>query len=165
MNKKDNLLFVGFMGCGKSTIAKAYAKKYDKFFLDTDELIKQKFDLEIHKIFSLYGEDFFRNEEKKLIYFLKNLKNASIASGGGFIKYKKIKKIGTIVYLKSSFDYILNRLDETQILSRPLLSNLANAKILFDQRIQKYEKKADFIIDIEDKSIDQIITQIKKEVK
>ncbi|MBT0605120.1 shikimate kinase, partial [Campylobacter lari] len=96
MSKKDNLLFVGFMGCGKSTIAKAYAKKYDKFFLDTDELISQKYNLEIHKIFSIYGEDFFRNEEKKLVNFLKHTKNAIIASGGGFIMQKKLHKIGTI---------------------------------------------------------------------
>ncbi|EAI3912806.1 shikimate kinase [Campylobacter lari] len=163
MSKKDNLLFVGFMGCGKSTIAKAYAKKYDKFFLDTDELISQKYNLEIHKIFSIYGEDFFRNEEKKLVNFLKHTKNAIIASGGGFIMQKKLHKIGTIVYLKSSFDYILERLDETQILSRPLLSNLANAKILFDQRVKKYEKKADLIINIEQKNIEEIITQIHKE--
>ncbi|WP_291952805.1 shikimate kinase [Campylobacter sp.] len=165
MNKKTNLLFIGFMGCGKTTIARAYAQRYDKFFIDTDELIKQKFNLEIYEIFSTYGENFFRNEEKKILYFLKHIKNSSIASGGGFVKQKKISDIGIVVYLKSSFEFILKRLDQTQIYTRPLLSNLANAKILFDQRSQKYEKKANLIIDVENKNIEDIISQIYKEVK
>ncbi|AJC84343.1 shikimate kinase [Campylobacter peloridis] len=165
MNKKNNLLFVGFMGCGKTTIARAYAVKYNHFFLDTDNLIKEKFNLEISEIFKKYGEDFFRNEEKKLVYFLTHVKNCIIASGGGFIKQKKLRKIGTIVYLKSSFDYILQRLNTQELNLRPLFSNINNAKILFDQRIKKYEKKADIIIDIENKSIEEIIKEIKKEVK
>ncbi|AJC87443.1 shikimate kinase [Campylobacter insulaenigrae] len=165
MNKKDNFLFVGFMGCGKTTIARAYAQRYDKFFIDTDELIKNKFNLEVHEIFSTYGESFFRNEEKKILHFLQHIKNSSIASGGGFIKQKKINEIGVVIYLKSTFEFIIKRLDKTQIHTRPLLSNLANAKILFDQRIQKYEKKADLIIDIENKEVEDIISQIHKEVK
>ncbi|WP_139470687.1 shikimate kinase [Campylobacter armoricus] len=165
MNKKDNLLFVGFMGCGKTTIARSYAKKNDKIFLDTDALIKEKFNLEINEIFKLYGEKVFRNEEKKLISFLTNIQNCSIASGGGFIEQKKLKNIGIIVYLKASFDYLLQRLNKEELSTRPLLANINNAKKLFEQRIQKYEKKANIIIDVENKNIQEIIKEIKKEVK
>ncbi|EAJ5677742.1 AAA family ATPase [Campylobacter lari] len=165
MSKKTNLLFVGFMGCGKTTIARAYAKKYDKFFLDTDVLIKEKFNLEISEFFKTYGEKKFRKEEKKLVSFLTYVQNCSIASGGGFIEQKKLKNIGTIVYLKASFDYLLQRLNKEELITRPLFSNTNNAKILFDQRIKKYEKKANIIINIENKNIQEIIKEIKKEVK
>ncbi len=165
MNKKDNLLFVGFMGCGKTTIARTYAKKYDKFFLDTDSLIKEKFNLEINDFFKTYGEKKFRKEEQKIALFLHCLQNCSIASGGGFIEQKKLKNIGTIVYLKASFDYLLQRLNKEGLTTRPLLANTNNAKILFDQRVKKYEKKANITINIENKSINEIIKEIKKEVK
>ncbi|AKJ53293.1 shikimate kinase [Campylobacter lari] len=165
MNKKDNLLFVGFMGCGKTTIARTYAKKYDKFFLDTDSLIKEKFNLEISEFFKTYGEKKFRKEEKKLVSFLTCVQNCSIASGGGFIEQKKLKNIGIIVYLKASFDYLLQRLSKEKLTTRPLFANINNAKILFDQRVKKYEKKADIIINIENKSIKELIKEIKKEVK
>ncbi|EAK9946173.1 shikimate kinase [Campylobacter lari] len=165
MNKKDNLLFVGFMGCGKTTIARTYAKKYDKFFLDTDSLIKDKFNLEISEFFKTYGERKFRKEEKKLVSFLTCAQNCSIASGGGFIEQKKLKDIGTIIYLKASFDYLLQRLNKEELTTRPLLANINNAKILFDQRAKKYEKKADITINIENKSIKELIKEIKKEVK
>lgn len=165
MNKKDNLLFVGFMGCGKTTIARTYAKKYNKFFLDTDSLIKDKFNLEISEFFKTYGEKKFRKEEKKLVSFLTCVQNCSIASGGGFIEQKKIKNIGTIVYLKASFDYLLQRLNKEELAIRPLFLNTSDAKVLFDQRVKKYEKKADIIINIENKSIKELIKEIKKEVK
>ncbi|WP_258107877.1 shikimate kinase [Campylobacter lari] len=165
MSKKDNLLFVGFMGCGKTTIARTYAKKYDKFFLDTDSLIKDKFNLEINEFFKTYGERKFRKEEKKLVSFLTCVQNCSIASGGGFIEQKKLKDIGAIIYLKASFDYLLQRLNKEELTTRPLLANINNAKILFDQRVKKYEKKADIIINIENKSIKELIKEIKKEVK
>ncbi|AJC86044.1 shikimate kinase [Campylobacter sp. RM16704] len=165
MNKKDNLLFVGFMGCGKTTIARAYAKKNDKFFLDTDILIKEKYNLKISEIFKLYGEKVFRKEEKKLVSFLTNVQNCSIASGGGFIEQKKLKDIGIIIYLRANFDYLWQRLNSKELSIRPLLTNINNAKILFEQRIQKYEKKANIIIDIENKSIQEIVKEIKKEVK
>ncbi|AJC92091.1 shikimate kinase [Campylobacter subantarcticus LMG 24377] len=165
MSKKDNLLFVGFMGCGKTTIARAYAEKYDKFFLDTDCLIKDKFNLKISEFFKIYGEKKFRKEEKKLLTFLANTQNCSIASGGGFIQQKGLKNIGKIVYLQASFEYILQRLNQEELSTRPLLTNLNNAKMLFKQRIKKYKKKADIIINIENKSIKKIIKEIKKEVK
>ncbi|EAI4298160.1 shikimate kinase [Campylobacter lari] len=165
MSKKDNLLFVGFMSCGKTTIARTYAKKYDKFFLDTDSLIKDKFNLEISEFFKTYGEKKFRKEEKKLVSFLTCVQNCSIASGGGFIEQKKLKDIGTIIYLKASFDYLLQRLNKEELTTRPLFANINNAKILFDQRVKKYEKKADIIINIENKSIKELIKEIKKEVK
>ncbi|AJD01421.1 shikimate kinase [Campylobacter lari] len=165
MNKKDNLLFVGFMGCGKTTIARTYAKKYNKFFLDTDSLIKDKFNLEISEFFKTYGEKKFRKEEKKLVSFLTCVQNCSIASGGGFIEQKKIKNIGTIVYLKASFDYLLQRLNKEELAIRPLFLNTSDAKVLFDQRVKKYEKKANIIIGIENKSVNEIIKEIKKEVK
>ncbi|ACM63869.1 TPA: shikimate kinase [Campylobacter lari] len=165
MSKKDNLLFVGFMGCGKTTIARAYAKKCNKIFLDTDSLIKEKFNLEIDEIFKTYGEKKFRKEEKRLVSFLTCVQDCSIASGGGFIEQKKLKGIGIIIYLKASFDYLLQRLSKEELSTRPLLANINNAKILFNQRAKKYEKKADIIINIENKSIKELIKEIKKEVK
>ena len=72
----NNIIFTGFMGCGKSTIARNLSLKLDKIYLDSDELIKNKFNLDIKDIFEKFGENFFREEEKNCMIFLKIVKIA-----------------------------------------------------------------------------------------
>ena len=156
------------MGVGKGTIARALVKESKRFGLDTDDLIESMENRKIKEIFDNEGEAYFRKCEKKTAKWLrKNVKNSIISTGGGFFKVDCLEKIGTIVYLQSSFKGILKRLYEHEkadlkLAKRPLLSNMEKAKILFEERAPLYEQKADFIVNVEERSVKEIVSDLIK---
>ena len=86
MNKKKNLVFLGMMGSGKSSIGYLVSKKLDLKFIDIDNLIEKKEGIRISKIFEQKGESYFRNlEEKITLKALKNTSEVISLGGGGFI--------------------------------------------------------------------------------
>lgn len=164
--KNKNIVFIGFMGVGKGTIARALIKKTKRFGLDTDDLIESMENRKIKMIFEIEGEAYFRKLEKKTAKWLeKNVKNAIISTGGGFFKVENMDSIGTIVYLRSSFDGILKRLREHEnadlkLAKRPLLTDEAKARALFEERASLYEAKANIIIDVEERNVDDIVRDL-----
>ena len=159
------------MGVGKGTIARALVRKSEKIGLDTDDMIESMENRKIKMIFDEEGEAYFRALEKKTAKWLeKNVKNCIISTGGGFYKVDNLDDIGTIIYLKSSFEGILNRLQthenaELKLAKRPLLADLDKAKKLFDERIIAYAKKADITIDVENRNVDECVDEIIKKLK
>lgn len=166
-----NIILIGFMGVGKGTIARALMKKTKMIGLDTDDLIESMENRKIKTIFELEGETYFRHVEKQTAKWLeKNVNKSIISTGGGFFKVPNLHKIGKVIYLKSSFEAILERLKshpnaEQKLLKRPLLNDIEKAKNIFDERVQQYEKKADIIIDVENKSIEHIVKEILRKIK
>ncbi|MBE3029720.1 shikimate kinase [Campylobacter sp. RM9344] len=166
--KNNNIVLIGFMGVGKGTVARALSKNLKTMNLDCDDLIESSANMKIKDIFSTYGETYFRNLEKTLAKFLaSSVRNAIISTGGGFIHAKDIKKIGTTIYLKSSFDAIITRMQnsensEKKFAKRPLLKDPNKARELFNSRVEMYEKKADITINVENKTPKQIVKEIKK---
>jgi len=166
--KHQNLLIIGFMGVGKGTIARALVQKTKRMGLDTDDLIESMENRKIKEIFEVEGEAYFRKCEKKTAKWLeKSVKNAIISTGGGFFKVSNLEKIGTVIYLRSSFEGILKRLREhedaeVKLAKRPLLSDLAKAKALYEERAPLYEAKADIIIDVEGQSVKESVTALVK---
>ena len=168
MKKKNNIVLIGFMGVGKGTIARALYKEIGLFPLDSDDLIESAYNSKIKEIFAKHGEDEFRKTEKKLAKFIeKNINNAIVSTGGGFYKVPNLKKFGTIIYLKSDFEGIINRIKNSpnatkKLAKRPLLKDLKEAKKLFEKREDEYEKVADLIVDVSEKTPKQIAKEIKK---
>ncbi|WP_323665071.1 shikimate kinase [Aliarcobacter butzleri] len=164
--KKKNIILIGFMGVGKGTVARALVKKTDMFAIDTDDLIESMENRKIKKIFEDEGEPYFRNLEKKTALWLeKNVSNSIISTGGGFYKQENLNKIGKVVYLKSSFQGILDRINEApnaqnKLKKRPLLQNIEEAIKLYDSRVKEYEKVAKIVVDVEKKDIKDIIKEI-----
>ena len=164
--KNKNIIFIGFMGVGKGTIARAFAREINRFSLDTDDLIESMENRKIKDIFAQEGEAYFRKLEKKTAKWLeKNAKKAIISTGGGFFKVNYFEKIGTIVYLQSSFEGILKRLKEHEkadlkLAKRPLLADLEKAKKLFCERRFLYEAKADIIVDVENRNVEEIVADL-----
>ncbi|EGV1686955.1 shikimate kinase [Campylobacter coli] len=165
MMKVKNIVFIGFMGSGKSTLARALAKDLDLVFLDSDFLIEQKFNQKVSEIFAQKGENFFREQEQKMSDFFSSCEKACIATGGGFIHVLDFDKIGFCIYLKASFEYLKKRLSENEIAKRPLFYDEVQAKRLYNERLNKYEQKANLILDVENKSIDELVIEIKKVIK
>ncbi|MGB0990772.1 MAG: shikimate kinase, partial [Halarcobacter sp.] len=85
--------------------------------------------------------------------------------GGGFYKQENINKIGKVIYLKSSFQGILDRINAApnaarKLKKRPLLQNLDEATALFDSRVPDYERVADIVVDVEKKPLEKIVEEI-----
>ena len=96
MNSNKNLVFLGMMGSGKSSIGNLVSKKLNLPFIDIDNLIVENTGMSILEIFEKKGEDYFRNlEEKVTLKCLKRIKNVISLGGGGFINTKIRKEILT----------------------------------------------------------------------
>jgi len=164
--KSGNIVLIGFMGVGKGTVARALAVQSGMFALDCDDMIESYANKKIGQIFKEQGEQSFRKMEEGLAKFLeKSVHCAVISTGGGFYAVKNLNKIRTVVYLKSSFEGIINRLKnsenaEKKFAKRPLLADLQKAAALHAQRDGAYEKKADIVIDVENKSVKKIVKEI-----
>lgn len=164
--RKNNIILIGFMGVGKGTVARALVKKSNMFAIDTDDLIESMENQKIKKIFDLEGEAYFRALEKKTALWLQeSVNNTIISTGGGFYKQENINKIGKVVYLKSSFQGILDRINaapnaENKLKKRPLLQNMEEAIKLYDSRAKEYEKVAKIVVDVENKDIKNIVKEI-----
>jgi len=104
MNSNKNLVFLGMMGSGKSSIGNLVSKKLDLQFVDVDSLIIENTGMSISEIFEKKGENYFRNlEEKITLKYLKKIKNVISLGGGGFINAKIRKEI-----LSNHFSFWLN---------------------------------------------------------
>jgi len=168
---KKNIIIIGFMGVGKGTTARAFSKKYGIYNIDTDDLIESKENKEVKKIFEKKGEDYFREQEQATANWIeKHVKGTLVSCGGGFYKVNNLKKLGTIVLLDASFEWIHNRLKtaknaEAKLAKRPLFADEKKAKKLYKEREKAYKKLADIVVDVEGLSLDEQIDFIAKKCK
>jgi shikimate kinase len=167
---KKNIILIGFMGVGKGTTARAYAEKYGTFIIDTDDLIESKENRKIKTIFKEEGEDYFRKCEQQCANWIEtSVNNSFISCGGGFYKVSNLKKLGKVVLLDASYDWIYNRLStaenaKAKLRKRPLFTEPKKAKRLYSEREKAYKKVADLVVNVEDKSLKAIIKEIHKNV-
>lgn len=142
-----NIVLIGFMGSGKSSVAKSIGRKLGRFVLDSDELIEGILGLSIAEFFAKVGEEAFRAKETEFIAWVnKSVKNAIISTGGGMPIFNNVAKMGFVVYLQSDFESIVERLDSAKIAKRPLFSDLEKARELFNAREEIYAKSADLAV-------------------
>ncbi|MCT7445790.1 shikimate kinase [Aliarcobacter skirrowii] len=169
--KKNNIILIGFMGVGKGTVARALVKESSMYAIDTDDLIESMENRAIKKIFANDGEAFFRNLEKKTALWLENsVDNTIISTGGGFYKQENLKNIGTVIYLKSSFDGILKRIKKApnaknKLKKRPLLQDKKEALKLYNTRVVEYQRVADIVVDVENRDLKDIVIDILGQIK
>ena len=165
---KKNIILIGFMGIGKGTTARAYAEKYKCFNIDTDDLIESKTNQKVKEIFEEKGEGAFRKLEQECADWIElSVDNTFISCGGGFYNVKNIKKLGTVVLLDASYDWIYNRLStaensKAKLKKRPLFSEPKKAKKLYKEREKAYKKIADVVVNVEEKDMKSIIKEIHK---
>ena len=94
MKSKENLVFIGMMGSGKSSIGSIVSKKLNIDFVDIDDQIEKKMGMSISKIFEIQGEEYFREiEETTTLKILKKNKSVISLGGGGFLNNKSLNEI------------------------------------------------------------------------
>ena len=156
------------MGVGKGTTARAFTKKYGTYIIDTDDLIESKENKEVKKIFAKKGEAYFRAQEQETANWIEKCVTGTLIScGGGFYKVNNLKSLGTVVLLDASFEWIHNRLKtaknaENKLAKRPLFSKEKEAKKLYKEREKAYKEVADVIVNVENKSLEEVIQEIAK---
>jgi shikimate kinase len=147
-----NLILIGFMGCGKSSVGRRLSGLTGHRFVDTDELIVQSEGRTIPEIFSQSGEDYFREVEKRSLEGLVGVCGIVLSTGGGLVlraeNRETLKKIGIVAWLDASPDVLFER--ATRSAKRPLLQTVDPQKTfdnLLSVRRELYNAAADFRID------------------
>lgn len=163
-----NIVLIGFMGSGKTTVGKALSAKCGKEFLDTDALIEAKEGCKISEIFAKEGEGHFRKLENAVLKSLLEAKDKIISTGGGIVAYpdnlRLLKKTGKVVYLRVKPETVVTRLEGDE--SRPLLmgdDKLSKIEKLLSSRRALYEEAADTIIDADCLLAEEIVDFIVKD--
>jgi shikimate kinase/shikimate kinase/3-dehydroquinate synthase len=132
MESKGNIVFLGMMGSGKTTIGKLFSKKLNLEFFDTDYQIENKLNMSISKVFNFKGEKFFREIEEKITLNLLKKKKIILALGGGAFMNKNIRKEilnnHTSFWLDLDNETIIDRINKST--KRPLALNSTKAELL-----------------------------------
>ena len=165
---KKNIVLIGMMAAGKTTIGFKLAKKLKYEFIDIDTEIEKSENQKIADIFQIRGEEYFRKvEERVSLNLLENTRGVISIGGGAFLNEKirkKIKKNSCSFWLDWKIRTILNRISKNK--RRPLALKLNNKDItsLYQKRV-KFYKLSDFKVNCENKNKDEIINQIFKTLK
>lgn len=155
--KKNNIILIGMPGVGKSTVGVVLAKILGYRFVDTDLVIQEKTGKLLKDIIAEEGSDGFIEVEERINSEI-DAENSVIAPGGSVIYGSKamehFKEIGTVVYLKASYETINSRLSNLEGRG-VVLKEGQTLKDLYDERCVLYEKYADITVDEENKSLSE----------
>lgn len=158
------IILIGFMGAGKTSVAKKLGHLLNLPILEMDELALQKTNTKnMHELFAKGGEILLRETEIALAQEYVSTDNHIISTGAGVVLNKIVldylkKRNGKIFFLNASFQTIADRLTEDT--SRPLFKNIIEAESLYYFRQPLYLKYADQVIEIDKKSVEEIAQEI-----
>ena len=152
-----NIFLIGFMGSGKSYWGKIWSAQNGYSFYDLDAQIEKAYKMTIEEIFEKKSEEKFREMERLYLRKFESKKNYLLSCGGGtpcfFDNLNFMKLHGTVIYLKASAQYLLDRvMDETK--KRPLLKEVNSSELLFfiQQKLKEREPvylQADYTLEVE----------------
>jgi len=161
-----NIALVGFMGTGKTAVAKRLARKLKMRYVSTDDLIEAREKRLIKDIFAKAGEPYFRKVEKEVVKEAASADNSIIAAGGGVVldneNMENLKQGCTVICLNATAEDILKRTESYA--HRPILNvpdPLAKIKELLEKRAPYY-KKADYQVDTSNKNLNAVVEEIER---
>ena len=164
---RSNLYLIGFMGSGKSTIAKHLARKLSVKAIESDQMIEQEQGMTISDIFKDKGEKYFRDVETALMKKLSGEKGLVVSCGGGVVlrpeNVSAMKDSGSIILLTASPQTVYSRVRRST--NRPILNGNMNIEYisrLMEKRQPLYTAAADLIISTDGKTPDAIAREIRE---
>ena len=166
----DNIILVGPMGSGKTTVGRKLSEKLKKEFFDSDHEIILKTGVSIDHIFEIEGEKGFRSRETEVLKDLCFKRNIIIATGGGAVLLSEnrdlLKTSSLVVYLSSSIDQILRRTSKSK--TRPLLERSSDRRKtisdMIEERESLYQDVASLVINTNGKKLNEVIDEIEREL-
>lgn len=167
--QSGNLILVGMMGSGKTTMGKVLAKHLGKVFVDSDEEIQKRTGVTIPHIFDIEGEQGFRQREAAALSDLVSQDNLVLATGGGAVLAEQnrvmLQRNGVVIYLKAGVHDLWQRTRHDR--NRPLLQTAdPHAKLteLYIQRDPLYQQAADIIIHTGKQSVHALMLNLVDEI-
>lgn len=164
-----NIVLIGFMGTGKSTVSTYLKKNFGMEVVEMDQIISERQGMSISDIFETYGEEYFRDLETDLLIEMQSRRNVVISCGGGVPMRERnvaeMKKNGKVVLLTAKPETILERVKNDH--GRPLLEG--NKKVefiadLMEKRREKYEAAADIVIETDGKTKQEICEELIQKI-
>ena len=160
-----NIVLIGFMGAGKSTISEFLKTAFAMDVIEMDQIIAEREGMSISDIFEVYGEQYFRDLETNLLIEMQSRTNVVISCGGGTpmreCNVVEMKKNGRVVLLTAKPETILDRVKDSH--ERPLIENNKTVSFiaeLMEKRREKYEAAADIVIETDGKDELQICEEL-----
>lgn len=154
----DHLFFIGFLGAGKSTLARNLGKMFNRRYVDTDRLVERRQGRSIAAIFENEGEGGFRYHETEALRSLAAERSLLVSCGGGVVETPcnigLMHEMGYVVYLDGDFDDSLRQIRRSD--TRPDFRSPGHAERLFEHRRPLYRLAADYTLDIRGKSFKQV---------
>ncbi len=160
-----NIVLCGMMGVGKTSVGIRVAELTGKRWVDTDIMITDRHG-RISDIFEFYGEEHFRSLESDIVRELADKEDLVISTGGGLVLKNEnaelLKKNGKIVFLRATFETLLKRVraDETRPLLKDTGKTAERLGELLAARTPVYEQVADFLVDTDGKSIEEVAREV-----
>ena len=159
---KHNIILIGFMGSGKTCVGEYLAKQLAYGFQDTDQLIEEKTRDSINNIFSIHGEEYFRDLETDLLKEMVPVLEDTVLSTGGGLPIREensalLKELGFVVFLKTSKETTIARLQGDS--SRPLLQGdelETKVERMLALRTPIYENTANDIVITDGRTVEEI---------
>ena len=170
MSGPRNIVLIGFMGSGKSTVGRALAGRRGWRFVDTDELILRTAGKDIPTLFAEEGEARFRDRETQVLLGVVAGERQVIATGGGAVLRPEnaaaLRGAGLVVWLTARPDVIVARTGH-RAQERPLLASgaddpLAHILRMLGERGPLYQAAAHLIVDTSDRSLQSIVSEIER---
>lgn len=167
----ENVILIGFMGCGKTTVGLKLSYRLRRSIIDTDKEIEREEKRTISEMFATDGEPYFRDRETACLRKLIEGTNNQIISVGGGLPLREenrrlLHELGQVFYLQAKGETIYERVkDDT---TRPLLQvddPLAKIETLLQERDPYYREAADVVITVDGKSFEEILNEIEEKVK
>ncbi|HJG31235.1 shikimate kinase [Collinsella tanakaei] len=154
----DHIFFVGFLGAGKSTLARNLGMLFNRRYVDTDRLVERRRGLSVSRIFELEGEQAFRQLETEALGSLACDRSLLVSCGGGIVEtpcnIELIGQMGYCVYLDGDIDDSLRQIRRRD--TRPDFRSDEHAARLLEHRRPLYQQAADFTVDIRGKSFKEV---------
>jgi shikimate kinase len=167
--QSGNLILIGMMGSGKTTVGRALARQLDKEFIDSDEEIQRRTGVTIPHIFDVEGEAGFRQRESAAIADLVTRSDIVLATGGGAVlaaqNREMLRQNGLVIYLKASVHDLWQRTRNDR--NRPLLQTgdpRAKLAELFEQRDPLYMETADIVMPSSKQSVHALVQKLAGEI-
>jgi shikimate kinase len=154
----DNVILVGFMGAGKSSVGRLLARRMGRCFVETDDMITAREGRSIPEIFADRGEAYFRGLEEEAVGLLALKSRDVIATGGGLYcrdgRPDALRALGTVVWLSGDFDVLYER--ARRMGHRPMLAGRAR---------EPYYRQADVTVDTTHRTTDQVVAEILRALR